>query len=72
MPILKKLREKGYNGPLSVELFLPQFRDADPYQTAREIRQKCEPLMRRAGVLWSRTGRGTKMALCQRHTRARD
>ena len=51
VPILKKLREKGYNGPLSVELFLPQFRDGDPYAIAREIRQKCEPLMRRAGVL---------------------
>jgi 2-keto-myo-inositol isomerase len=51
VPILKKLREKGYNGPLSVELFAPQFRDGNPYDVAREIRQKCEPLMRRAGVL---------------------
>jgi 2-keto-myo-inositol isomerase len=51
MPILRKLREKGYNGPLSVELFLPQFRDGNPFEIAREIRQKCEPLMRRAGVL---------------------
>lgn len=49
--ILKKLREKGYNGPLSVELFLPQFRDGNPYEVAREIRQKCEVVMRRAGVL---------------------
>jgi sugar phosphate isomerase/epimerase len=49
--ILRKLREKGYNGPLSVELFAPQFRDGDPYTVAREIRQKCEPLMRRAGVM---------------------
>jgi 2-keto-myo-inositol isomerase len=51
VPILKKLREKGYGGPLSVELFLPQFRDGDPYEVAREIRRKCEPLMRRAGVV---------------------
>ena len=51
VPILKKLREKGYTGPLSVELFLPQFRDGNPYEIAREIRQKCEPLMRRAGVM---------------------
>ena len=51
VPILKKLREKGYNGPLSVELFLPQFRDGNPYEIAREIRQKCEAMMRRAGVL---------------------
>jgi 2-keto-myo-inositol isomerase len=50
VPILRKLREKGYNGPLSVELFAPQFRDGDPYTVAREIRRKCEPLMRRAGV----------------------
>jgi 2-keto-myo-inositol isomerase len=48
--ILKKLREKGYNGPLSVELFAPQFRNGNPYEIAREIRQKCESLMRRAGV----------------------
>ena len=51
VPILQKLREKGYHGPLSVELFAPQFRDGNPYDIAREIRQKCEPLMRRAGVL---------------------
>ena len=50
VPILRKLREKGYNGALSVELFAPQFRDGNPYEVAREIRQKCEPLMRRAGV----------------------
>ena len=49
--ILKKLKEKGYHGPLSVELFLPQFRDGDPYEIASEIRKKCEPLMRRAGVI---------------------
>ena len=51
VPILRKLREKGYNGPLSVELFAPQFRDGNPYEIAREIRQKCEAVMRRAGVL---------------------
>ena len=51
VPILRKLREKGYRGPLSVELFAPQFRDGNPHEIAREIRQKCEPLMRRAGVM---------------------
>jgi 2-keto-myo-inositol isomerase len=51
VPILKKLREKGYNGPLSVALFLSQFRDGNPYEVAREVRQKCEVVMRRAGVL---------------------
>ena len=50
VPTLRKLREKGYHGPLSVELFAPQFRDGNPFEVAREIRQKCETVMRRAGV----------------------
>jgi 2-keto-myo-inositol isomerase len=49
--MLRKLADKQYAGPLSVELFLPQFRDRDPYEVAREIRQKCERVMRQAGVL---------------------
>jgi 2-keto-myo-inositol isomerase len=49
--ILKKLSEKGYQGPLSVELFAPRFREGNPYEIAREIRQKCEAVMRHAGVL---------------------
>lgn len=48
--ILRKLSEKEYSGPLSVELFLPQFQRADPYELARRIRERAEPLMRRAGV----------------------
>jgi 2-keto-myo-inositol isomerase len=48
--ILRKLSEKGYSGPLSVELFLPQFQQADPYELARRIRERAEPIMRRAGV----------------------
>jgi hypothetical protein len=36
---------------LSVELFLPRFRDADPFQVATEIRQKCERVMRQADVM---------------------
>ena len=51
VPMLRKLAEKGYSGPLSVELFLPRFRDGDPYEIAREIRQKCEAVMVRAQVL---------------------
>jgi sugar phosphate isomerase/epimerase len=51
VPMLRKLAEKGYAGPLSVELFLPKFRDGDPYEVAREIRQKCEAVMSKAGVL---------------------
>ena len=49
--MLQKLAAKGYSGPLSVELFLPRFRDGNPYEIAREIRQKCETVMGRAGVL---------------------
>lgn len=48
--ILRKLAEKGYSGPLSVELFLPQFQQADPFEVARRIREKAEPVMREAGV----------------------
>jgi 4-hydroxyphenylpyruvate dioxygenase len=49
--MLRKLAEKGYAGPLSVELFLPRFQQGDPYEIAREIRQKCEAVMSKAGVL---------------------
>ncbi|MBI3046942.1 MAG: sugar phosphate isomerase/epimerase [Acidobacteria bacterium] len=49
--ILRKLVEKQYAGPLSVELFLPQFQKGDPYEVAREIRQKAETVMRRARVM---------------------
>ena len=47
--VLRTLAEKGYAGPLSVELFL--YTDVDPYELAREIREKAEPVMREAGVL---------------------
>jgi 2-keto-myo-inositol isomerase len=49
--ILQKLSEKGYSGPLSVELFLPKFQQGDPFEVAREIRQKGETVMRHAGVM---------------------
>jgi 2-keto-myo-inositol isomerase len=49
--ILRKLADKGYAGPLSVELFLPKFQMGDPYEVAREIRQKSEAVMRRARVM---------------------
>ena len=48
---LRTLAARGYDGPLSVELFLPTFRDRDPYEMAREIRRKSEAVMRVAGVL---------------------
>ena len=49
--ILRKLAEKRYAGPLSVELFLPKFQQGDPFEVAREIRQKAESVMRRARVM---------------------
>ncbi len=49
--MLRKLADKGYAGPLSVELFLPKFQRGNPYEIAREIRQKCETVMSKAGVL---------------------
>ena len=49
--ILRKLSEKGYAGPASVELFSPEHQQADPYDLARRIRLKAEPIMRQAGVL---------------------
>jgi sugar phosphate isomerase/epimerase len=49
--MLRKLAEKGYDGPLSVELFLPKFAEGDPFDVAHEIKAKAEAVMRRAGVL---------------------
>ena len=49
--ILRKLADKGYAGPLSVELFLPKFQQGDPFEVAREIRGKAESVMRRARVM---------------------
>src|SRR5262245_15719162 len=49
--ILSKLAEKGYDGALSVELFLAKYQDGDPYETAREIKDKAEAVMRRAKVM---------------------
>jgi sugar phosphate isomerase/epimerase len=49
--ILRKLAEKGYTGPASIELFLPKYQQSDPYELARNIRARAEPIMRQAGVL---------------------
>ena len=49
--ILRKLANKGYAGPLSVELFLPKFQQGDPFEVARDIRRKAEAVMRRARVM---------------------
>ena len=47
--VLRTLQEKGYAGPLSVELFL--YQQDDPYEMARQTRESAEPVMREAGVL---------------------
>jgi 2-keto-myo-inositol isomerase len=49
--ILRKLAEKGYSGSLSVELFLPEFTQGDPYEVAHRIREKAEGVMRQAHVI---------------------
>jgi sugar phosphate isomerase/epimerase len=49
--ILQKVAAKGYDGALSVELFMPKYQQADPYELASEIKRKAEGVMRRAGVL---------------------
>lgn len=48
--ILRKLAEKGYAGSLSVELFLPEFTQGDPYEVAKRIREKAEAVMHQAKV----------------------
>src|SRR5215510_11415685 len=49
--ILKKLAEKQYSGALSVELFLMELTQGDPFEVGSRIKQKCEAVMRQAGVL---------------------
>jgi 2-keto-myo-inositol isomerase len=49
--ILKALKNKGYSGPISVELFYPQLQKGDPFEVAAAIRRKAEPIMRQAGVM---------------------
>ncbi len=49
--ILRKLSDKGYSGPLSVELFFPRFQQGDPFAVATEIKAKAEAVMRRAAVI---------------------
>lgn len=49
--ILRKLADKEYQGALSVELFYPQLQNGDPYEVARRIRGKAQPILEQAGVL---------------------
>jgi sugar phosphate isomerase/epimerase len=48
--ILKKLSEKGYTGALSVELFLMDLVNGDPYEVAKQIKEKCDAVMHQAKV----------------------
>jgi 2-keto-myo-inositol isomerase len=48
--ILAKLADRGYAGPISVELFLPRFQEADPFELAKEIQLKCERVFKQAGL----------------------
>jgi len=49
--ILQKLKEKQYTGALSVELFLMELTGGDAFDVGTKIKQKCENVMRQAGVL---------------------
>jgi len=46
--ILRKLADKGYTGPISVELFAANFQQADPFALATEIKRKSEALFKKA------------------------
>jgi 2-keto-myo-inositol isomerase len=48
--ILRKLAGRGYSGPISVELFLPKYQQADPAALAAEIRRRSEAIFKQAGV----------------------
>lgn len=48
--ILRKLVDKGYSGPISVELFAPNFQQADPFTLATEIKRKSEAVSKMAGL----------------------
>ena len=48
--ILRKLAQQGYAGPISVELFLPKYQLADPFELAQEIKLKSESIFKRARV----------------------
>jgi sugar phosphate isomerase/epimerase len=49
--ILRTLAGKQYAGPLSVELFLVELQQGDPFAIASRIKEKSEAVMRQAGVL---------------------
>ncbi len=48
--ILRKLVDRGYSGPITVELFWPQYQQADPFLVAKSIKAKSEALFAQAGL----------------------
>lgn len=48
--IVRKLVDRGYKGPISVELFWPKYQQADPFVLAGEIKRRSEAIFQRAGV----------------------
>ena len=48
--ILRKLTDAGYRGPISVELFLPKYQQADPFELAKVIKRKSEAVFEQAGL----------------------
>ena len=48
--ILRKLVDRGYKGPISVELFLAKYQQADPFLLAKEIKRRSELVFQQAGV----------------------
>ena len=58
--ILRKLAEKQYSGPLSVELFLMELQQGDPFEVASRIKQKCEAVMRTGGCAVDAGIRGSR------------
>jgi sugar phosphate isomerase/epimerase len=49
--ILRALADKGYAGPLSIELLAAKYSGGDPFEVAREVKAKGEAVMKKAGVL---------------------
>jgi 2-keto-myo-inositol isomerase len=49
--ILRKLAEKGYAGACSVELFRAELVNGDPYEVGKQIKEKCDKVMRLAKVI---------------------
>jgi len=49
--ILSKLKEKGYMGALSVELFRMELTNGDPFEVGKQIKEKCERQMKLGKVL---------------------